>query len=136
MNRIHGHIKTIHPEDGFLHVIVTTGAREFNVLMLEPAPAGVKNGQPVQLSFKNSSLFLSKGAENLDLGIDNHFEGEVRAVQPGKVIWRVNVHWEGGTVCAWVPAARAAELNFEMGQQVLCWIPSTEIGLEPGGGPG
>ncbi|MEL6535706.1 MAG: TOBE domain-containing protein [Bacteroidota bacterium] len=133
MNTLTGHIFQIDTEDQLSLVHVDVGAYVFKSIVLEnPNTADyLREGQRVQLLFKETEVVLGKPEAEQAVSMQNRVPGTVSTIKRGKLLSEVTVTSEIGTVRSIITTGSVDKLHLSPGEAVTALIKTNEIMLAP-----
>jgi len=133
VNTLTGHIFQIDTQDQLSLVHVDVGAYIFKSIILEnPDTADyLREGQRVQLLFKETEVVLGKPEVEKVVSMQNRVPGTVAEIKRGRLLSEVTVTSEIGTVRSIITTGSVDKLNLTVGEAVTALIKTNEIMLAP-----
>jgi len=133
VNSLTGNIFQIDTEDQLSLVHVDVGGYIFKSILLEtPNTADyLREGQRVQLLFKETEVVLGKPDVEKVVSMQNRVPGQVAEIKRGALLSEVTVSSEIGAVRSIITTGSVDKLNLSPGEAVTALIKTNEIMLAP-----
>lgn len=130
MNTLEGKISEIETLEGISLISIIVNTILFKSIILEtPHTADyLKIGNPIRLHFKETEVIIGKG--NIDqISLQNQIQGNVSSIEKGKILSKVIVTCEVGTICSIITSNSVERLKLDIGDTVYAMIKTNEIML-------
>lgn len=132
MNKLSGHIISVVSHGNLSRVLVkVSDINSLHAVVIEnPQTADyLKEGAAVNLIFKETEVILS--TDDRLMSVANRIPGEVTKVEYGKILSRIDVRWEGGTLSSIADSTAIKAMSLQKGTPLLVLIPFNQIMLQP-----
>jgi molybdopterin-binding protein len=133
MNKLRGHISLVVSHGNLSRVVVSVSENlDLQAVVIDkPGTADyLKEGSAVKLIFKETEVILCQAGSPL-MSVANRISGIVSQVQEGKILSRIDVKWDGGSISAIADTKAIEAMSLEKGIHLLMVIPFNQIMLQP-----
>ncbi|NAS11238.1 TOBE domain-containing protein [Poritiphilus flavus] len=131
MNKLEGHITEVET-NGSLSLVSASvsGGRIFKAIVIEnPETATyLKHGIKIGLLFKETEVILST-TENAGVSLQNKIPGTIQNIETGKLLSRIELETQAGTIVALISSSAVQELGLKEGVEVVAMVKLNEIML-------
>ncbi len=130
MNRIEGTVDRIETNGELSLVTVSSGGLVFSAIVMDsPETASwLGAGKTVHLMFKETEVVIAV-EQNPVISLRNRIPGVIRHMESGKLLCRLQMDTVVGDITSIITARSAAELDLNIGSNVIAMIKTNEMML-------
>jgi molybdate transport system regulatory protein len=132
MNRLHGTLLAIDSAGSVMLIDVEAGGRQYTATLIGAGDdmSDWHSGMQVSLLFKETEVSLGKGLSGL-LSMRNRLPGRITAIERGRLLTRVALQLEMGTINAVITTRSCDALQLALGDEAEGLVKANEMSVAP-----
>ena len=130
MNILEGKITEVKVDGNLSLVRIGVKTTQLTSIVIDtPASAPyLKPGTDIKVIFKETEVMLGKGNEHA-ISLQNQLVGQVRSIEAGKLLSKLVLDTNAGTIISIITTNAVSQLNLEKGSKVTAMIKTNEMML-------